>query len=548
MGAEAGGKRTSPGIGRRRIICGLAMAAVLATGQAPAADAPAADKSVANKNVVNVDTGAIQGAPDGDAVAFKNIPYAAPPVGDRRWRSPAPAEAWTGVRDATRYGNDCLQNRLPFDTTASSQPMSEDCLYLNVWMPGAAAAPKLPVLVWIHGGGFVSGSGTAEVMDGGKLTKQGVVLVTFNYRLGRFGFFAHPALSAESPDAAVGNYAFMDQIAALQWVKRNIAAFGGDPGNVTVFGQSAGAESINYLMLAPQAKGLFQKAIVMSGGGRTPWPKLRENTADAKAAETVGLAFAKAAKAGEGVAGLRALSATKVLGGISMLDHEPDTFSGPMIDGRLVGEGVAAGFAAGHQARIPYLIGTTSNELGFLPSMFMKPVTTPLIDKLGNDASDVQAAYGSEDAYEARLANDFIFVEPARFLATSAAAAQPVFLYRFSYVSDAKRKDQDGGVHASDIPYVFGNLEATGDKVSDGDRRMSQFMQDYFLSFARGGVPKAAGQKDWPAYTAKGGKLLDFTVQGAAVAGADSPALDALTRHFAKAAAPAVAAAGKSGN
>ena len=399
---------------------------MLTAAQASAADAPAAaagDKNVA-KNLVTVDSGAVQGATDGAAVAFKNIPYAAPPVGDRRWRAPAAPEAWSGVRDGSKYGNDCLQNRLPFDTTGSSQPLSEDCLLPQRVGAGvsAGAAAKLPVLVWVHGGGFVSGSGTAPVMDGGKLVDLGAVVVTFNYRLGRFGFFAHPALSAESADASVGNYAFMDQVAALQMgqaqhrgLRRRIRA------TSPVAGQSAGANRINYLMLAPQAKGLFQKAIVMSGGGRTPWPRLREDTADAKAAETVGLAFAKAAKAGEGAAGLRAISASKVLGGISMLDHETDTYSGPMIDGRLVIEGAAAGFAARHQAHIPYLIGANSNELGFLPSMFLGSVTQPIVAKLGNDASDVQSAYGSQDAYEAKLANDFIFVEPARFLAASAA-------------------------------------------------------------------------------------------------------------------------------
>lgn len=241
-----------------------------------------------------IDSGTLRGREADGIKSFKGIPYAAPPVGELRWRAPAAPTAWSGVREADQYGSDCVQNRVSWDKTQSAQPTSEDCLTLNVWAP--AAAKKAPVMVWIHGGGFVMGSGSQPIFDGAKLAGRDVVVVTFNYRLGRFGFFAHPALTREAAGAATGNFAFMDQVAALEWVKRNIAAFGGDPGNVTIFGESAGGGSVNQLMLAQPARGLFHKAIAQSGGGRDVLPLLSAERAGKPSAEAVGTAFA--AKAG----------------------------------------------------------------------------------------------------------------------------------------------------------------------------------------------------------------------------------------------------------
>ena len=244
----------------------------------------AGSAALASPETVRIDTGAVAGVAAGDVVSFKGLPYAQPPVGALRWRAPQRAKAWDGVRVADRYGAICMQ-KIAKDNGVGLQPASEDCLTLNVFAAVGATTPaKLPVMVWIHGGGLVNGSGTAELYDGSALARQGVVVVTINYRLGRFGYFAHPALTAEANGEPVANYGLMDQIAALEWVKRNVAAFGGDARNVTIFGESAGGVSVNRLMMIPAVRGLFQKAIVESGAGRETDRSLAE-------AEAAGAAF-----------------------------------------------------------------------------------------------------------------------------------------------------------------------------------------------------------------------------------------------------------------
>jgi para-nitrobenzyl esterase len=218
---------------------------------------------------IHIESGALQGVIDDGIVAFKGIPYAAAPVGALRWKAPQPAPAWQGIRQAKQYGNDCMQEPFPSDAAPLGTKPAEDCLVLNVWKPAHSATKKLPVMVWIYGGGFVNGGSSPAVYDGSQFAKQEVIFVSFNYRVGRFGFFAHPALTQENPDGVLGNYGFMDQIAALQWVQRNINAFGGDADNVTLFGESAGGFSVHTMMTSPLAKGLFHKAIIQSGGGRT---------------------------------------------------------------------------------------------------------------------------------------------------------------------------------------------------------------------------------------------------------------------------------------
>jgi para-nitrobenzyl esterase len=253
--------------------------------------------------LVRVDTGQLQGVVEDSVVSYKGIPFAAPPVGELRWRPPQPLKPWTGVRQAAEFGANCMQGRFgPQQTTATNAPPapSEDCLFLNIWRPASAAAgARLPVMVWIHGGGFVGGSGSSPGTSGVQFAKQGVVLVSINYRLGRFGFFAFPALGRDRPEETKGNYAYMDQIAALEWIKRNIAAFGGDPNNVTIFGFSAGGVSVHSLLASPMARGLFHKAIAQSGGSRdsvlTARP-MREDGVDPNypvSAETIGMEFAR---------------------------------------------------------------------------------------------------------------------------------------------------------------------------------------------------------------------------------------------------------------
>jgi hypothetical protein len=228
-----------------------------------------ASSAAATVDEVRVESGALKGVIAGGVVAFKGIPYAAPPTGQNRWRAPQPVAAWKGVRSAAAYGSDCMQLPFPGDAAPLGVKPDEDCLYLNVWTPAQRPSGKLPVMVWIYGGGFVNGGSSPAVYDGTHFAENGVVFVSFNYRVGRFGFFAFPALTKEDPNALLGNYCFLDQIAALKWVRKNIAKFGGDPGNVTLFGESAGGMSVLTMMTTPLARGLFHKAIVESGGGRT---------------------------------------------------------------------------------------------------------------------------------------------------------------------------------------------------------------------------------------------------------------------------------------
>jgi para-nitrobenzyl esterase len=297
---------------RAKALAACAIAASLASFPAQAAMVVSRLSSL---NEVKTATGLVIGAADDDVVAFKGVPYAAAPVGPLRWRAPQPAPAWTTPLKADKVGPLCLQKYDAKDNGVGPLPMSEDCLTLNVWRPFAEANAPLPVMVWIHGGGFVNGSGTAVLYDGAALARQGVVVVTINYRLGRFGFFAHPALTREAAGAPVANYGLMDQIAALKWVRDNIGGFGGDPRQVTIFGESAGGASVNLLMISPAARGLFKRAITESGLGREVLSRLHEtNSLGVPSAEAAGAAFAKSlGVAGDDPAALRALSAEKIL-------------------------------------------------------------------------------------------------------------------------------------------------------------------------------------------------------------------------------------------
>jgi len=470
--------------------------------------------------LVRVETGVLAGAGSGDVERFLGIPYAAAPVGPLRWRPPQPAPAWRGQRMADAFGNDCVQNRPEWDRMGSDLPLSEDCLYLNVWRPAKRGQTPLPVMVWIHGGGFVMGSSGTPVLDGSAVARRGIVVVSFNYRLGRFGFFAHPALSAAQHDELLGNYGLMDQLAALRWVQRNIGAFQGDAGNVTIFGESAGGTSVLQLMAIDQARGLFHKAIAQSGGGRDPWPRLGQAT-HRPSAEAIGQCFAREAGLHEATPeALRGLPAEQLRGGLDLVNLEPDTYSGPMIDGALVSGSAAQAFAAGRQARVPLLTGFTSNELGDVPSPLRELMTQRCLALLGVPRERVEAIYGSAQALGRGLVSDFPFAEPARHMANLAAAARvPTFLYVFDYVVEALRAAVHGAAHATDVPFVFSTLRRLWPVVTPADDAQSMLMIDYWTQFARTGDPNGAGRPHWPAY-ARDSQAFWL--------GADGPALRAL--------------------
>src|SRR6266498_86363 len=320
--------------------------------------------------IVKIDSGELQGVLADGVASFKGIPFAAPPVGELRWRPPQPVANWTSVRQASEFGADCMQGRFgPPPAAAAGAPAprmpSEDCLYLNVWRPADQGARNLPVMVWIYGGGFTGGSSASPNTSGIGFAKLGLVLVAMNYRVGRFGFFAFPDLSSEHPDETKGNYAYMDQIAALQWVKRNITAFGGNPDNVTIFGFSAGGVSVHSMLASPMARGLYQKAIVESGGSRDSVLTARPMRADGvdpnypMSAETIGITFAKSMGI-EGtdpaaLARLRALSADEVLRGAPAQPGSgvPSYETTPVLDGKLITETAETAYKAKHQPRIP---------------------------------------------------------------------------------------------------------------------------------------------------------------------------------------------------
>jgi para-nitrobenzyl esterase len=499
----------------------LLAAAALAAGLLPAA--AAADLRVA------IEGGTVEGVTENGVTAFKGIPYAAPPVGPLRWRGPQPVAPWPGVRAAGAYGNDCVQFPIPGDAGAGGSTRGEDCLVLNVWRPAAlAAGARLPVLVWIHGGGFVNGAASVPFFDGSAFARRGVVLVGFNYRLGRMGFFAHPALTAAG-ERPLANYGLADQLAALRWVQRNVAAFGGDPDAVTVAGESAGGISVIHLLSAAGARGLFQRAAVLSGGGRTyllGHRRLSEATGPLPSAEAAGLAFAESAgirgSDAAALAALRALPAEQVngdLGMLSLVQPTPTYAGGPIFDGEVVTAMPAAHFRTGHFAPLPLLIGTTSDDLGVQGP----PDPSRPLDFFGPDAARARELYDPQGARPPEqiakaISADVTMHEPARFVARHVhAAGAPVWLYRFDYVADHLRDGASGAAHASELGYLFDQLDARyGAAVSERDRQAASLFHAAFVAFARQGDPNGEGAPAWTRFDPARPDLMHFGPDGTA--------------------------------
>lgn len=466
---------------------------------------------VTAQDTVTIDTGKLKGAVADGVLSFKGIPYAAPPVGDFRWRSPQPAAKWSGVREATVYGHDCMQLPFPSDAAPLGTTPAEDCLVLNVWLPEHHTV-KLPVLVWIYGGGFVNGGSSPEVYDGSQFAKRGIAFVSFNYRVGRFGFFAHPALTKEAHGGLLGNYGYMDQIAAMKWVKRNIAAFGGDPQQVTVFGESAGGGSVHMLMTSPLSVGLFQRAIVESGGGRTLLSAtgLHEGKDGRPSAEDIGMAFAKkngiAGEDAEALKKLRALPAETVVDGLNMASMGPaaSTYSGPMIDGKIVSDTVENLYKEGKYHHLPMIAGANSMDIGFTRARTEDELFAPF----GANADAAKTAYdaaGSKNMMMLgmKVAADQLMIEPARFVAqTFSAQGVPVWEYRFAYVAESMRSQWPGAPHATEIPFVFDTVKAKyGAQLTPEDESIAQKTNEYWANFAKTGNPNGAGLPKWPQYS-----------------------------------------------
>jgi para-nitrobenzyl esterase len=458
--------------------------------------------------------GKVQGAltTDGQVRAFKGIPYAAPPVGNLRWQPPQPPAKWRGTLTTTSFGSHCIQSSSYPDMTFHDPGPSEDCLTLNVWTPTDAKPGTLPVMVWVYGGGFTSGSTSEGRQDGQFLAHRNVVIVSMNYRLGIFGFFAHPELTAESPHHASGNYGLMDQAAALTWVKQNIRSFGGDPSNITLFGESAGSFSVSSLMASPLSRGLISKAIGESGAAfyssGLGYPALAK-------AEQDDASFAQTAFATSNLADLRKLSADALVKAASAKTTPRPPRFGPDVDGYFLPNSVPEIYAAGKQAHVPLLAGWNADEArGAIIMAPVKPTVTSFTAQAATDfgarAPDFLAVYpASTDAEATQSAGDFA---SDRFIAYSTWAwleAQvktgeaPVYRYRFDLGSpgDTHHPAAIGAFHSDDIEYVFGTLDSRdGATWRPEDRALSNQIGQYWTNFARTGDPNATDLPKWPTY------------------------------------------------
>ena len=489
----------------------------------------AATAFASNPLQVKTDKGKVEGAytADQQVRAFKGIPFAAPPVGELRWQPPQPAAKWKGVREAKAFGSHCIQAVSYSDMIFHDPGASEDCLTLNVWTPAKAKKGSLPVMVWIYGGGFAAGGTSEARQDGQYLAHRDMVVLSMNYRLGIFGFFALPELTAESPHHASGNYGLMDQTAAIEWVKRNIAAFGGDPNNVTIFGESAGSISVSTQMASPLAQGLFQKAIGESGGafflrGLTSSTREVQEQRDA--------IFAQKAFGTSNLADLRKLSADEILKGARAKMNSPVRFA-PDVDGYFLPQSVPQIFAEGKQAHIPLLAGWNKDEArGVVILAKTQPTVASFTEEadkeFGEDAAGFLKVYpAATDAEAVQSAGDFagdrfIVFSTWRWLEAQVATGNaPVYRYRLDLGSpgDKFHPKAIGAFHSDDIEYVFGTLDSRQQAVwRPEDRKLSDEIQQYWTNFAKTGDPNGPGLPKWPTYHADDWQVMHLNADSEA--------------------------------
>ncbi|MBX7166932.1 MAG: carboxylesterase family protein [Pirellulales bacterium] len=523
------------------LMLGLAVLLLGAPALAQSSAAKTADKDAKGPavlkvaaNTVDTESGKVRGLVQGEAEdvhCYKGIPFAAPPVGELRWREPQPPVAWTGVRECYEFGPCCTQKASPFLTQmpgmALSAPQSEDCLYLNVWTPAKRSEQPLPVMVWIHGGGYIWGAGSQPVYEGSDLARRGVIAVTINYRLGHLGFLAHPALSAESEHKVSGNYGILDQIAALRWVQKNIANFGGDPQQVTIYGESAGGGSVFTLIASPLAAGLFQRAIAESGPSLT-MAGLKQKRYGHLPAEEAGLLAAKTLgveNSGDALQALRALPVDEIISKTSSMEGSGE-FSirgnvlsiAPVVDGYVLPDDPMKLYAAGKVNAVPLIVGANKDEATLFTMFAPLPKSIEAMGKIvdtefGPLAGKIKELYPAAKQAEIRravvdLAGDVIFLAPARYVARSVAkAGASVFTYNFAHRPPAPTGPMFGAHHGAEIPYALDNIEiATGARESD--IKVRDLMTGYWVQFAKTGNPNFEGAPAWPTVTASEDPVL----------------------------------------
>ena len=492
-----------------KALCTLTCILCLGHAWIPGISAQSSAKAADSNPVVSVGTGQLRGSLTADGVAvFKNIPFAQPPVGELRWREPLPAKAWTGVRDATAFGPMCNQN------DNKQLPHSEDCLQLNVWTPKWPLTSPFPVMVWVHGGGNTAGSGVEALFNGEVLARHGVVVVNVNYRLGVFGFFAHPGLSKESPHHAAGNYGLADQIMALHWVRDNIKRFGGNPANVTIFGESAGASDVNALIASPLSKGLFLKVMAQSGPVGAQ-PSLSESEK-----RGVDLAARLGFTGEEALAKLRALPDTELM--TKAAQGGPGL--GINVDGWVLTEPASKVYAEGREQKVALLIGNNSQEMQ--PRGAPGDIRQMISQRYGPLADRALAAYGFNGANEPQPdpENGTVMLQfttdnsfrcgTVQELIWHTAAGNPGYEYQFSRTVHGK--EALGAPHASEIPFIFGTLSVWQNmrKYDDSDQQYAPQMQEYWTNFARKGDPNGGKLVKWPKFDATARAYMDFTDAG----------------------------------